>query len=223
MEEIKTIQFGGKVETKILKFRSEDTDFENSWEKEYVSELIATLKKGMTVYDIGAENGEPTVLAAKIVGGENVHIFEPNINYFPNIKAIWEANDFNGYVSDITSREIRYLKLKNIDGDIFTGCEHFNPSVRKMQSISLDDYSMEFTPPDIVMMDIEGAELSAVRGAKELIKNHSPIFFISIHPQYIQDRSNGTGDELIKIFIDNGYEAIHLSTDHEQHWKFIKK
>ncbi len=229
MEEFKTIQFGGKIETKIFKFRSEDTDFEN-WEIEYVSELIATLKKGMVVYDIGAENGETSVLAAKIVGGDNVHIFEPNIDYFPNIKSIWGVNNlkepagcFNGYVDEKSSEYRLFQKLKDLGkGDIFYGCSHANPSVMPMQKISLDDYCKLFTPPDIIMMDIEGAELSAVRGAKELIKNHSPIFFISIHPQYIQERSNGTKEDLIKIFTDNGYSAIHLSTDHEEHWKFIK-
>ncbi len=230
-EEIISIQFGNKIQTKLFKFRCDIEDYENEWEKEYIAELISTLKNGMVVYDVGAENGELSVLAANIVGGSNVHIFEPNYEYLPNIKAIWEANElqepsncFNGYVSDKSSHNIHFTNFKNIKGNIFIGCEHYNPSARPMQTIRLDDYAQSFTPPDVVMMDIEGAELSAVIGAIETIKEYSPIFFISIHkPFFIMDRSNGTKEELIKIFTDNGYDTIHLSTDHEEHWKFIKK
>lgn len=227
MEEIKTIQFAGKVATKVFAFRALDANLEN-YEIEYIAELIGVLKRGMTVYDIGAENGELTAMVANIVGGENVHIFEPNTDYFPNIKATWEANElnnpancFNGYVYEKSSSDVIYTKL--FDGNIFHGCEHVNPLARPMQTVSLDDYCKIFNPPDVVMMDIEGAELSAIRGAENLLKNHAPIFFISIHkPYFILDRSNGTKEDLIKTFTDNGYEATHISTDHEEHWKFIK-
>ncbi len=184
----------------------------------------------MVVYDIGAENGELSVLAGNIIGGQNVHIFEPNAEYLPNIKSIWEANGlnepancFNGYVSERTSDHVEFLNINEVKGKIFYGCEHFHPQVRQMQNVSLDDYCKAFTPPNVVIMDIEGAELSAVKGAMELIKTHSPVFFISIHKsEHILDRSNGTKEDLIKIFTDNGYNVIHLSTDHEEHWKFVK-
>ncbi len=229
-EEMKSIMFSGKIPMKIFSFKEED--YEDTWEREYVQELISTLKKGMVVYDIGAENGELTVLAGLIVGGENVHIFEPNKDYFPNIKAIWEANNledeancFCGYVDEISFKQFFTHGLDYLGkGDIFDGCYHANPKLTPSQIVSIDDYSEVYSKPNIVMMDIEGAELSAVRGAQKLIKEHAPIFFISIHrPEFILDRSNGTKQELIQIFLDNGYDAIHLSTDHEEHWKFIKQ
>lgn len=231
MHEIIEIQFGNKIPTKLFKFRCELVDYENECEKEYIAELIATLKEGMVVYDIGAENGELSVLAGNIVGGENVHIFEPNKDYFPNIKAIWEANNlnppfncFNGYVGEKTSDWINFIELNEVEGEIFTGCLHPNNIDTPMETLSLDDYSAAFMPPDVIMMDIEGAELSVMKGAKELLQNYSVIFFISIHkPEFIKHRSNGTKEDLLKIFSDNGYQAIHLATDHEEHWKFVKK
>lgn len=225
------IKFGGKIPMKVFKFRMDDTNFEN-WELEYIIELIGILKKGMVVYDIGAENGELTAMVGKIVGGENVHIFEPNIDYFPNIKATWEANGldkpencFNGYVFNKSSHTVIYNTLNMLgEGKIFQGCLHPNHIDTPMQTVSLDDYCKLFLEPNVVLMDIEGGELAAVKGGINLIKKFSPTFFISIHkPEYIMHRSNGTKEELIEIFINNGYEAIHLSTDHEEHWKFIKK
>lgn len=230
-EEIIEIKFSGKVPVKIFLFRHLIDDFAGEWEADYVRELIDTLTLGMTVYDIGAENGELTILAGNIIGGENVHIFEPNKDYFPNIKTIWEANNlknpancFNGYVYEKSDKDIKYGKLKDLgEGEIFYGCRHINHIDTPMQMVSLDDYCQIFKRPDVVMMDIEGGELSAVKGAKNLIKEYSPIFFISIHkPEFIMHRSDGTKEDLIKIFTDEGYSAIHLSTDHEEHWKFIK-
>ena len=108
-------------------------------------------------------------------------------------------------------------------GEIFYECYHANPKATPLQTIDLDYYCVWFKPPNVIMMDIEGAELAAVRGAQKLIKEYAPIFFISTHkPEFILDRSNGTKEELIQIFVDNGYNCIHLSTDHEEHWKFIK-
>jgi FkbM family methyltransferase len=187
-EEIVEILFNGKVPTKIFAFRREIDPFESDWEGEYVSELIATLKAGMVVYDIGAENGELTVLAGNIVGGENVHIFEPNQDYYPNMAAIWKANKlkeaaccFKGYVFDKSSDTFMFTSLDSWGSKIFKGCLHPNHIDTPMQTISLDDYVFFFPPPDVIMMDIEGGELAAVRGAIGVIGNYSPIFFISIH------------------------------------------
>jgi len=229
--EMTTVNFGGKIPTKLFQFRCDIEDYEKVWEIEYISELISTLKKGMVVYDIGAECGEPTVLAGNIVGGENVHIFEPNSDYLPNIKAIWDANNlkepancFNGYVYETSSDNVEYLKLKDVEGDIFHGCLHMNPKDDPLQTVSIDDYCKTFTPPNVVLMDTEGAELSIVRGAINTIKKYAPTFFISIHkPEYILERSKGTKEDLINLFISLGYDTIHLSTDHEEHWKFIKQ
>lgn len=229
---MKTIQFGGSIPLKLFSFRCDIEDYENEWEIQYVRELISTLKEGMTVYDIGAENGELSVLAGKIVGGGNVHLFEPNKDYYPNIKAIWGANSlphpancFNGYVYEKSSESVTYGNLDALgSGSIFHGCLHPNNIDSPMQTVSIDDYCKTFSPPNVIMMDIEGAELSVVRGAKEVMAKYAPIFFISIHkPFFLDHRSGGTKEDLMELFYDNKYKAIHLSTDHEEHWKFIKE
>ncbi len=230
-EEMVTIKFSEVVPTTIFSFRNAMHNFATDWEKAYVKELIATLEWWMNVYDIGTENGELTAMVGNIVGGERVCMFEPNADYFPNIKAIWDANYlkepascFNGYVYEKSSEEVTYKKLSELgSGNIFHGCLHPNQIDTPKQTVSIDDHCKKFAPPHVVMMDIEGGELAAVKGAIKTIQNYSPIFFISIHEAwFIKHRSNGTKQDLVDIFLDNGYEAIHLSTDHEEHWKFIK-
>ena len=45
--------------------------------------------------------------------------------------------------------------------------------------VKLDDVCIE--PPDYIKMDIEGAELSALRGAEKLIRRHAPALAISVY------------------------------------------
>ena len=39
----------------------------------------------------------------------------------------------------------------------------------------------EIPPPDYIKMDIEGAELTALRGASECIQRHRPVIFLATH------------------------------------------
>lgn len=234
-EKFEEINIAGKIPVNILLFRRHKHNFEHGWETEYLSELADTLKPGMVVYDIGAENAEFTAMAAKVVGGANVHIFEPSPDYWPNIKAIWDANNFENpggclraYVD--SKSVIDFLKLSNnywpqeINSDIFYGTNQVLPSSSPCDSISIDLYSdYKKVSPDLIMIDIEGAELSAIMGSKKVIEKHSPIFFISIHSdELINQRPNGSKKDIHDFFNSNGYKSIHISTDHEEHWKFYK-
>lgn len=235
-DKTEVVKFAGKVPVNILLFRRHKHDFENGWETEYLSKLCDTLKDGMVVFDIGAEEGEFTAMAAKIVGGKNVHIFEPSESYWPNIKRLWEINDFdgvggcfNGFVSDSTNEATMYnYDFKNWPdcsyGDIFYGTNQVIPGSGYYDKISIDDYcQLNNLLPDVIMMDIEGAELMALRGCKQLLKYRSPIFFISVHnDSLMQERSNGVREDLHNLFKDLGYSSLHINTDHEEHWMFSK-
>lgn len=232
-EPMETIMFAEKIPVTILKFRRDKHDFELGWEREYLDELIATLKPGMTVIDVGAENGEFTAMAAKIVGGNNVHIFEPSKQYWPNIFLIWSANGlslpagvFCAYVGSRNEYDFENGdgRIMSIGNEIFYDTNHATPESVLNKTISLDYYTSALDiKPDVVMMDIEGAELDAILGSKKMIEKCSPIFFISIHAdELIKQRSGGTKDDILELFNDFGYIAKHIHTDHEEHWKFYK-
>lgn len=232
-KEMGVVDFAGKIPVSIFSFRKDKHDFEKGWETEYLRELINTLKEGMIVFDIGAEQGEFTAMAAKIVGGSNVHIFEPSKDYWYNIKSVWDANKleypgglFGGYVCDETTSmvEDEFKSSWGNDGEVFYGTNQVSPKQTPRYSITIDDYCLLNPFPDVIMMDIEGAELSAVRGALKVIKEKSPIFFISIHSnELINERSGGIKEDIHKLFSENGYVGIHIKTDHEEHWKFVKQ
>ena len=52
----------------------------------------------------------------------------------------------------------------------------------EIEAISLDEV-LANEAPTFIKMDIEGAEIDAIMGAREIIKNHSPILAISVYHQ----------------------------------------
>ena len=71
----------------------EEKHFRDQWEKERFQSMEMNLKPGDVLFDVGAEQGQMSAIYARFVGGgENMVLFEPVPQVWPNIKATWEAN-----------------------------------------------------------------------------------------------------------------------------------
>jgi FkbM family methyltransferase len=140
-------------------------------------------KPGMVVYDIGANAGFYTLLSAVLVGSTGkVFAFEPvpqNIFYIKKhlvLNKITNAVVVEKAVSD---------KISKLKFDLSS-----NPSMGHLseegnilvETISLDEFAKEGNPlPDLIKIDIEGAEFDALKGAKEILKTKKPIIFLATH------------------------------------------
>jgi hypothetical protein len=80
------------------------------WERERVHSMRDHLTKGMTLFDVGTEQGWCNLVYARLVGGENMVLIEPTTEFWPGIKATWEKNNlpapracYDGLMSDKTT------------------------------------------------------------------------------------------------------------------------
>jgi len=144
------------------------------------------LKKGDVVYDIGAHAGFYTLLAAELVGKKGqIFSFEPNpknifflqehvaINNYKNVKVFEEA------VSDKTGSQ-------SFDFGVNSSYGKFSDSGEsKVQTVVLDDLcgSGELPLPNVVKIDVEGAELAVLKGSKIMLEKSHPLLFLSAHSQ----------------------------------------
>jgi FkbM family methyltransferase len=162
-----------------------------SYESIKQKQLFKYLKPGMVVYDIGAHVGFYTLLFSKAVGSQGmVYAFEPfpdnviflrkhhHLNKLANIIVEeYAIGDANGEVNFYCPHVSNYCgSIMRINGDN-------NYKILKLKTITLDDYVYQHNnnPPDLIKIDIEGAEYLALIGMQNIIKNKKPILFIALH------------------------------------------
>jgi FkbM family methyltransferase len=175
-----------------------------------------TPKPGDVVWDAGAYSGATTCLLASLVGPTGkVYAFEPDdLNFVYLEKNIAH----HGITNVIPVRKALSGKTGTttffMDGTMASGIRDFvvysdSKHNKEVPTISMEDACRELgCVPAYVKMDIEGAELSFVEGAKEFLRTHPVHFAIE---SYHKVDGEYTYKKLDPIFEEIGYE--HLSSD----------
>jgi hypothetical protein len=69
--------------------------------------------------------------------------------------------------------------VDSVDSSFSAGLAH------PVSVTTLDDFIMTHPRPDLVKMDIEGAEVQALRGTRSLLKEHSrPVWLVETHNEW---------------------------------------
>tara|TARA_A100001015_G_C15044334_1_gene742384 strand:- start:2657 stop:3397 length:741 start_codon:yes stop_codon:yes gene_type:complete len=187
----------------------------NLYEPETLKVFKKILKKDMTFLDIGANVGLFSCIAFNKKA--NVIAFEPN----PFIKKILFEN-FKGkgikiFEFALSDRKER-LKLFLSDEP---GSHSLNLDSKKyvfVKSVTLD--SLINTKIDIIKIDIEGAELKALKGMEKLIENFKPFVIIEIDEEHL--RRFGENFNSIKSFFAK-YNYSYYKIGNENNYLFSYK
>lgn len=160
------------------------------------------VKPAQVVYDIGANVGFYSILAAHLAGAKGmVYAVEPlrrNVEFVrrhAEINQMKNIEVFEAAVSDQSGEAFFDLGVS-----IATGHLSETGSV-KVPMIRLDDLVLtgDILPADIIKMDVEGAEHAALVGAEQLIATHRPIIFLDTHGRDVHDLT-------IKLLSNYGYQ-----------------
>jgi FkbM family methyltransferase len=154
-----------------------------SYELEFQKLLAREVKPGGVFYDIGANVGFYSLLAALLVGPGHVYAFEPlpgNLIYFHKHM---ELNDIRNVeltevaVSDEVGTAPFFLEETRGMGNLGPG------GSINVQTTTLDAllHDQKMAPPDYIKMDIEGGEYRALRGAVECFARYRPTLFLATH------------------------------------------
>lgn len=202
------------------------------WERERTDSMAANLKPGDVVYDIGSEEGDMPALWAS--WGCDVVLAEPNPRVWPNIRAIFDANGLTdrvkgtwvGLVGDISDPHA----VPIING--WPGCA-YGPVIGDHGFMSLADgrdicaqitvdelVAQTGEAPDALTLDVEGGEVFVMRGAHDTLREHTPLVWISVHPEFMFGNHGHYQNELYTLLHEVGYVKAILAHDHELHVLF---
>jgi FkbM family methyltransferase len=151
--------------------------------------LARELKKGDVFYDLGANAGFFSLLAAKLIGPEGrVFAFEPLPE---NIESVREQIFINSLdfcelipkaVSD-RSGTIAFAAAHHASmGKINGGDDKAVKKILTVETVSLDEFVRNHPHPDFIKIDVEGAEADVLTGAGTLLRSKgAPSLLIELH------------------------------------------
>lgn len=235
------VEFPAGGSLRVLEHREAQHHF-GSWEVGFLRTLFGVLQSGHVVYDVGAECGEFSALMAKRVGPENVHLLEPMPENWAAIKALWRANQiakpascWPGFASDESRGQgTVHAWPEASNGDWETDARFGSVSEHThLPAITLDEYAEKVgRAPDVITIDVEGAEGLVLTGAVGLLRTARPLVFVAIHAPDALWRYRSetvfrfrqwTQELLFRFLIQAEYEPQFIEDDHESHWLMVPR
>lgn len=153
--------------------------------------LLKILKKGDRVVDLGANIGYYVTIESVVLGEEghiiaiepdskNLSILKKNLelNHISNIVDVYPLaiSDKIGQINFYVSDRCNWHSTMNL------GDEYIKETV-EVESRTLDDLVGEQLKIDFIRMDIEGAEVEAIKGMQNTLKRNKNLkLFIELHP-----------------------------------------
>lgn len=178
------------------------------------------LKPGDTFVDIGANIGWHVINAANIVGYKGrVFAFEPRDLSRDLLNKSIVDNNFNDrvtvYSCGLSSKPSTATLRWATDG-ANPGGATIDPAVNDLdhdsQTIELDTLdNYNFDRLDLIKIDIEGAELSAIRGGVNTIAKFKPIILSEIIDGQLSRVSGGDEKEYLSLMRQLGYDCYRLA------------
>ncbi len=180
-----------------------------------IQKLLADfLKPGKVYYDVGANVGFFSMIAARIVGDSGkVICFEPmpdnadridhnaKLNGFSNVLVRREcAGDENTTATFLTSHEPTWGRLSSVGKAPDKPSGETTVRVQRMDDARSAD---SLPPPDLMKIDVEGAEVAVLEGAIETLKKHRPLIAMELH---------GTNNAVLDVLEKIDYTAAAVGT-----------
>ncbi|MER2599899.1 MAG: FkbM family methyltransferase [Caldilineales bacterium] len=172
------------------------------------------IQPGMVIYDAGAHVGFYTLLAAHLTGPRgHVLAIEPS----PRNQALLQRHiALNGYGDRVTllaaalAEQSGTLRFATAGEQAYQG--HLSAQGElTVQAVTLDELaaSGETPPPHLIKMDVEGAELNALRGAADVLRHAQPMLMLATHSTELQQ-------SCCTLLAEYGYVVQTLPGSHDE-------
>lgn len=169
--------------------RWEISIWEGLYELPFQCVLGAFLKPGRVFYDIGGGIGFHSLLAARL--GAEVFVFEPDQKAAELIRHHAELNRLADRIIVVEKAVFSSTGVINLvpgvwaegHGNARVGKTGTEPNVIRVESVAIDDFAREHPAPDVVKIDVEGAESEVLKGASEVFTSVRPFLICEIHDE----------------------------------------
>jgi FkbM family methyltransferase len=192
-----------------------------TYEPNTLSVLRRFLGEGDTFLDVGANVGIISLVASRWVGATGrVYSFEPSRREFDNLVDALERNAVTNakplrvaVTSSSGSADLRvappsYAGLNTLGSAFpYEGVEVHR--MERVNTITLDEFvaAERIARAAVIKLDVEGAELTALTGARRVLREHRPTLIVEVFSRSLG--ANGTTVTSLERFLkDAGYRLF---------------
>jgi FkbM family methyltransferase len=155
----------------------------STYEREQTALFRREVRSGHVVFDVGAHAGYYTLLASALVGPTGkVFAFEPESRNYRMLEKQVAINRCSNVAlsPSAVSDSNGFARFARGTG---SGTGHLSDSgAFSVPVLRLDEFAAEQgVTPTHVKIDVEGAEMQVLAGARELLASARPILFLSTH------------------------------------------
>lgn len=212
-----------RIEQALLLSPSADPD--HVWEPQTTKLLMALAGHANHVIVGGAYIGDQALFVARVIADKNpsaqVHAFEPmdhafrrllrniEINQLTNVRAhrlaLWDGNDRLCLAGDAGLASALPID-DNSGGEV-------------VDSITIEEYmkSHGLEKIDLIMLDTEGGEEKALRGAGELLSRpagEAPDLIFELHRNFVDWSGGLLNTSIVKLIASQGYDVFAIRDLH---------
>jgi FkbM family methyltransferase len=187
-------------------------------EREVTKLFIENVKRGMTIIDIGANIGYYTLIAAKLIGKKGrVYAFEPELSNFNLLIKNIKLNNYKNViaiqkaVSDRDEKTRLFLSESNREGHRIYNLKEGRRFI-EIETTTLDNFFKNREGEiDVIKMDIEGAEIAALKGMNNILKANQKLkLFIEFVP-FILSKGSFNPIDLPKEILRHGFKIYIIN------------
>jgi FkbM family methyltransferase len=227
-------EFVTEIEGATLRF-SLDDPYSRGWflpryaggklhERSVTMLMAEEQRKSRCFVDVGTNLGWFTCLASKMMPEGRVYGFEMDDGNFTLVQRNLQLNHCDNVevhhlaVSDAAGK-VSYVRQENSPSSVFrmspTASANDDGTVT-VQAVSLDEFFRDAAvQPDLMKIDVEGAEMLALRGMTDLLESAAPTLFVEVHPADLPSFGSNAF-EVVKFLCDRGYSLWEILDMREQ-------
>ncbi len=178
-----------------------------TFEPEKTRCITETTKVGMTVFDVGAHVGYFSLIMSRLVGsGGEIYAFEPRDLNRDFLKTHIRLNKISNVRvhSHCLGNHIGQVRFETRTG---SGTGHVSSSGNVTVSMTTIDALVKggvIPLPDLIKVDVEGAELLVLQGGYESIRKQRPTMILAVHSNLIELECRSLLEPLGYVFKDLG-------------------
>jgi FkbM family methyltransferase len=167
-----------------------------TYEEDFAWALAGQVQSGAICYDIGGYRGYMSGIMA-LAGASAVFVFEPLPANQQALRRLCELNPdlpikilpvaAGASDGDATFNVMSELSMGKLAHSSFvqdtSAVEEIRVTLSKIDTLV---HSKAIAPPDIIKIDVEGAELDVLKGARITLQEVSPLVFLEVHSSELE-------------------------------------